>query len=148
MNLNIYELEGNAKQTTIQRVRSVNNINNLNNNNNNNDNDNNNFENYEKNKLNYTEIASNKSKQKSDSRSNSPNAHKKQVNTANTKNVFSTTSISTSSEIDWPTLGRQSVMACFSHSSSLDAFIISAVLPVWNHALVSLVLNSSIHHYH
>jgi hypothetical protein len=41
--------------------------------------------------------------------------------------------------IDWPSSPSQSVMACFSHSSSLDAFIISAVLPVWNHALVRTV---------
>jgi hypothetical protein len=41
--------------------------------------------------------------------------------------------------IEWPTSPSHSVMACFSHSSSLDAFIISAVLPVWNHALVRTV---------
>ena len=48
-----------------------------------------------------------------------------------------TSSTSSLFPIIWPTQPNECVMACFSHSSSLDAFIISAVLPVWNHALVS-----------
>ena len=117
--------------------------NNHNNNNlqiNNNNNNNNNTDNYNNDK----NINNNTIKTGNDSSKNrsTPNGSPKLMNPL-VYNTY-TTSISTSStsfppysSSTWPSSHTHSVMACFSHASSLDAFIISAVIPVWNHALVS-----------
>ena len=137
----------NNSETTHTHINThADNNNNVNNNNNS---DNNDDYNNDKNNTHTTNENSGKNK----SRCGSPKLVKPLKNNTNacsstSSSAFfsSSNSISTSSSsstfppyssTDWPSSHTHSVMACFSHASSLDAFIISAVIPVWNHALVS-----------
>ena len=107
-----------------------------NNNSNNNNNNSNNDYNNDKKIINMNNKTGNESSKNRSSPSGSPKLLKPIIS-YNTTSSTSSTSFPPYSSSTWPSSHTHSVMACFSHASSLDAFIISAVIPVWNHALVS-----------
>ena len=127
-------IHNNEISHTHSTINTDNNDANLNSNNNDNYNNDKNTNNYDKTGID--------TPSKNRSRSGSPKLSKP-LTSYNTNTTSSTSTGTTSctfppySSSDWPSSHTQSVMACFSHASSLDAFIISAVIPVWNHALVS-----------